>query len=152
MRVSAKADYAVRAMIELANGHDGELVRGEDIAEAQGIPLHFLESILGELRLHDLVQSRKGADGGYSLAKAPTEITVAEVVQSVEGTLASVRGEQPQEVSYSGSAEPLQRVWVALRSNVLAVLEHVTLADLVANELPDLVAELNERPDAPNPG
>jgi Rrf2 family protein len=150
MRVSAKADYAVRAMIELAAAN-GEPVQGEAVAEAQGIPLHFLESILGELRNQELVQSHRDDGGGYALARAPAEITVADIVGGVEGTLASVRGELPQQVPYSGAAEPLQQVWVALRSNVLAVLDQVTLADLVANELPDLVADLSRRPDAPDP-
>jgi Rrf2 family protein len=151
MRVSARADYAVRAMIELA-ASNGESMQGEEVAEAQGIPLHFLESILGELRKQELVQSRRDDDGGgYALARAPAEITVADVVGGVEGTLASVRGELPQQVPYSGTAEPLQQVWVALRSNILAVLDQVTLADLVANEVPDPAAEPSRPPDAPDP-
>jgi Rrf2 family protein len=146
MRVSAKADYAVRAMVELAAAGEGEPVKGEQIADSQGIPLRFLENILAELRHQGLVQSRRGAEGGYWLTRAPTEITIAEVIRAVEGPLASVRGERPEEMSYAGDAAPLQRVWVALRSNIRAVLERVTLADVVADELPPQVIELTERP------
>jgi Rrf2 family protein len=141
VRVSAKADYAVRAMIELAAGPEEGAVKGELIAEAQGIPLHFLENILGELRHQGLVHSRRGADGGYWLAKPASEITVAEVIRSVEGPLASVRGELPQDIAYEGTAEPLQRVWIALRANMRAVLEQVTLADLAKDDLPELPAD-----------
>jgi Rrf2 family protein len=146
MRVSAKADYAVRAMVELAAADEGEPVKGEQIADSQGIPLRFLENILAELRHQGLVQSRRGAEGGYWLTRAPDEITIAEVIRAVEGPLASVRGERPEEMSYAGDAAPLQRVWVALRSNIRAVLERVTLADVVADELPPQVIELTERP------
>jgi Rrf2 family protein len=151
MRVSAKADYAVRAMIELAAADEGEPVKGEQIADAQGIPLRFLENILAELRHQGLVQSRRGVEGGYWLTRAPTEITIAEVIRAVEGPLASVRGERPEEMSYEGDAAPLQRVWVALRSNIRSVLERVTLADVVADELAPQVIELTERPDVWEP-
>jgi Rrf2 family protein len=151
MRVSAKADYAVRAMIELAAAGDAEPVKGEQIADAQGIPLRFLENILAELRHQGLVQSRRGAEGGYWLTRAPDEITIAEVIRAVEGPLASVRGERPEEMSYEGDAAPLQLVWVALRSNIRAVLERVTLADVVADELPPQVIELTARPDVWEP-
>jgi Rrf2 family protein len=147
MRVSAKADYAVRAMIELAAAHEQGPVKGEQIAAAQGIPLRFLENILSELRHQGLVQSRRGAEGGYWLARGPGEITIAEVIRAVEGPLASVRGERPEEMAaYPGEAEPLRRVWIALRTNIRSVLERVTLADVVADELPLPVIELLERP------
>jgi Rrf2 family protein len=151
MRVSAKADYAVRAMVELAAAGDGEPVKGEQIADAQGIPLRFLENILAELRHQGLVQSRRGAEGGYWLTRAADEITIAEVIRAVEGPLASVRGERPEEMTYEGDAAPLQLVWVALRSNIRAVLERVTLADVVADELPPQVIELTARPDVWEP-
>jgi Rrf2 family protein len=151
MRVSAKADYAVRAMIALATADAQEPVKGEEIADAQGIPLRFLENILAELRHQGLVQSRRGAEGGYWLTRAPSEITIAEVIRAVEGPLASVRGERPEEMSYEGDAAPLQRVWVALRSNIRSVLERVTLADVVADELPPQVIELTERSDVWEP-
>ena len=137
MRVSAKADYAVRAMIELAAaGSEGEPRKGELVAKAQEIPMPFLENILAELRHHGLVQSRRGAEGGYWLSRLPQEVTIAEIIRAVEGPLASVRGESPEEVRYQGAAEPLQRVWLALRSNIRDVLDRVTLADVVSGELP----------------
>jgi Rrf2 family protein len=146
VRISAKADYAVRAMTELAaSGTEGEPSKGELIAEAQDIPMPFLENILAELRHNGLVQSRRGAQGGYWLARLPSEITIADVIRSVEGPLASVRGERPEELRYRGSAEPLQRVWMALRSNIRDVLERTTLADVVADDLPADVTALLDR-------
>jgi Rrf2 family protein len=152
MRVTAKADYAVRAMVELAAaGDEGDPRKGESIATAQNIPTPFLENILSELRHNGLVQSRRGAEGGYWLSRLPREITLADVIRAVEGPLASVRGETPDELSYAGSAEPLQRVWMALRSNIRDVLERVTLADVVADELPPDVVALLESSDASRP-
>ena len=110
MRVSAKADYAVRAMVELAacGGSRSSPAKGEAISAAQAIPLRFLENILGELRVHGLVHSRRGADGGYWLARDADEITLAEIIRAVEGPLATVRGEAPDEIEYRGAAEPLR--------------------------------------------
>lgn len=132
MRVSAKADYAVRAMIELDAEGASEVrpVKGETISTAQGIPVNFLERILSELRVHGLVQSRRGAEGGYWLARDAEQISVADVIRAVEGPLASVRGEAPDEIEYRGRSEPLRDVWVALRASVRDVLENVSLADL----------------------
>jgi Rrf2 family protein len=152
MRVSAKADYAVRAMIELAAHADTGPRKGELIADAQKIPMPFLENILAELRHNGLVQSRRGAEGGYWLSRLPREVTIAEVIRAIEGPLASVRGERPSELTYNGSAEPLQRVWMALRTNIRDVLERVTLADVVANELPPDVLALIEPSELPDPG
>ena len=136
MRVSAKADYAVRALVELATADEGTPVKGEAIANAQDIPMPFLENILSELRHSGLVQSRRGAEGGYWLSRLPREVTIADIIRAVEGPLASVRGEAPDELRYKGSAKPLARVWIALRANVRDVLERVTLADIAADELP----------------
>jgi Rrf2 family protein len=136
MRVSAKADYAVRAMIVLAAAEPEEPVKGEAIAEAQTIPMAFMENILAELRQHGLVHSKRGADGGYWLAAEPRRITIADIVRAVEGPLATVRGEDPDELRYTGDAEPLQQVWLALRTNVRSVLEGVSLAQVVAGDLP----------------
>jgi Rrf2 family protein len=147
VRISAKVDYAVRAALELAAA-DGGPVKGERIAEAQGIPLKFLENILLELRHDNLVRSQRGPDGGYWLAKPAAEIAIADVIRAVEGPLASVRGEPPESVRYAGPSEALQTVWVALRANLRAVLDEVTLADVVAGELPAAVTALTERPDA----
>src|SRR5438876_1868629 len=141
MRVSAKADYALRAVIELAAAGDGP-VKGERIAQAQEIPLKFLENILGDLRQAGIVRSQRGAEGGYWLARPPEEISVADVVRTVEGPIANVRGIGPESVSYSGSAERLQDVWIAVRANLRAVLERVTIADVSRRELPEAVADL----------
>ncbi len=141
VRVSAKADYAVRAAIELASSGEGP-VKGTVVGKAQKIPLRFLENILGELRHAGLVQSQRGSEGGYWLARPASEITIAEIIRAVEGPLASVRGERPEDLEYRGEAEPLRDVWVALRANIRGVLESVTLADVVSGELPPDVREL----------
>jgi Rrf2 family protein len=148
MRVSAKADYAVRAAVELASAPAELPVKGDAIAVAQEIPLRFLENILAEMRQQGLVHSRRGQEGGYWLARPADDITIAEVIRSVEGPLASVRGARPDELAYRGSAEPLVGVWVALRANIRAVLESVTLADVVAGDLPDPVRGLAEHPES----
>jgi Rrf2 family protein len=146
VRISAKADYAVRASLELAAA--GGPVKGDALAEAQGIPLKFLENILIELRHGGLVRSQRGPDGGYWLAKPAEDISVADVIRAVEGPLASVRGESPEELEYAGAAERLQDVWIALRSNLRAVLETVTLADVVGDKLPKDVERLTKVPEA----
>jgi Rrf2 family protein len=150
MRVSAKVDYGLRAMIELAAAGDGP-VKGERIAQAQEIPLKFLENILGDLRHAGIVRSQRGVEGGYWLAKPADEITVAEVVRAVEGPIANVRGVGPEQVEYAGSAAPLRDVWIALRANLRAVLEHVTIADVARGELPAMIEELAANPDAWQP-
>ena len=151
MRVSAKADYAVRAAIELAGSAEGP-IKGTVLAKSQKIPLRFLENILGELRHAGVVQSQRGSEGGYWLARSADDITVAEIIRAVEGPLASVRGERPEDLDYLGGAEPLRSVWVALRANIREVLESVTLADIVSGELPERVAELvDDHPEAWEP-
>ena len=150
MRVSAKVDYGLRAMIELAAAGDGP-VKGERIAQAQEIPLKFLENILGDLRHAGIVRSQRGVEGGYWLAKPADEITVAEVVRAVEGPIANVRGVGPEQVEYAGSAAPLRDVWIAVRANLRAVLEHVTIADVARGELPAMIEELTANPDAWQP-
>jgi Rrf2 family protein len=149
MKISAKTDYAVRAATELAAAADeGRPVKGEALATAQSIPLKFLENILTDLRRANLVRSQRGADGGYWLAKPAGEITVADIIRAVDGPLASVRGEPPEEVAYAGTAEPLRDVWLAVRANLRAVVEHVTLADLADRRLPTGVRKLAADPDA----
>ncbi len=130
MRVSAKVDYALRAMLELASA--GELVKGEQLASAQAIPQKFLESILIDLRHAELVTSRRGVDGGYALARPGAEISLAEVIRAVEGPIATVRGERPDAVAYDGPARALAPVWLDLRAAIRGVLEETTLADVVA--------------------
>jgi Rrf2 family protein len=152
VRVSAKADYAVRAAIEIAASSSADApLKGEAIAEAQEIPRPFLHNILGELRHHGLIHSRRGAEGGHWLARPADDITIAEVVRAVDGPLATVRGEGAEDLDYHGAAQPLQAVWLALRANVRQVLESVTLADLVRDELPAPVLHLSEHPDVRSP-
>jgi Rrf2 family protein len=149
VRITAKADYAVRAAAELAAAYGGERpVKGETIATNQGIPQKFLENILSDLRQSGLVKSQRGVDGGYRLAKPPADISVADVIRAVEGPLASVRGEAPEDVEYGGAAQPLQDVWIAVRASLRQVVEHVTLADLSGGKVPAKVAKMAGDPDA----
>jgi Rrf2 family protein len=147
VRVSAKADYAVRAALELAAAA-GEPLSAETIAERQGIPQPFLQKILYELRRGRVVVSQRGREGGHRLARSADEISVADVLRAVEGPLADVRGRPPEDTAYAGSAVRLQDVWIALRTNVRAVLEEVTLADLVEDRLPKRIINLAREPES----
>ena len=148
MRITAKADYAVRAAAELAAAEGDGPVKGERIATAQDIPLKFLENILSELRTAGIVASRRGAEGGYWLDRPAADVSVADVLRAVEGPLASIRGTGPERLEYQGAAAALPRMWVALRANLRTVLEGVSLADLASGELPANVAALTDDPDA----
>ncbi len=148
MRISAKADYAVRVAAELATAPPGEPVKGEQLAKAQDMPLKFLENILGALRTAGLVASRRGASGGYLLAKPAADITVADVIRAVDGPLGAVRGEAPEAFDYPGPASRLVDVWIAARAALRSVLENVTLADLAAEKLPKSIEKMIADPDA----
>ena len=151
MRISSKVDYAVRAAAELAVRSPTRQDRpttGDTLGEAQGIPTKYLENILAELRRSGIVGSRRGAEGGYWLARPAAEVTLADIIRAVEGPLADVRGEAPEALEYTGPARPLERVWVATRASLRNVLEHVTLADLVSDDLPIGVTALLDQPDA----
>jgi Rrf2 family protein len=148
VRISAKADYAVRAALELAVHSGGDPVKGERLSEAQDIPLQFLEHILLELKHAQLVQARRGAKGGYWLAREPEEITVADVIRAVEGPLANIHEHAPEELHYEGSAEKLRDVWVAVRAALRSVLENATLAEVAAGELPWRVEAVLNDPEA----
>jgi Rrf2 family protein len=150
VRVSAKADYAVRALVELAalGVSEESPAKTEVIARAQEIPPRFLENILGELRVHGMVQSKRGSEGGYWLARSSDDITLADVIRAVEGPLATVRGEAADEVEYRGGSAPLREVWLALRANIRQVLEAVTLADVVDGNLPEPIGRLAAHPEA----
>ncbi|MGH2950634.1 MAG: RrF2 family transcriptional regulator [Solirubrobacterales bacterium] len=148
MRISAKADYAVRAALELAASPDGEPVKGERLAEAQGIPLQFLEHILLELKHAGLIKARRGARGGYWLARAPEKVTVADVIRAVEGPLANIHENAPEDLHYEGAAELLREVWVAVRAGLRSVLENVTLADLISGRLPWRIDAILNDPEA----
>ena len=131
MRVSAKVDYALRAVMELASAPPG-LVKAEQLASRQEIPVKFLENILLELRRAEIVASQRGAEGGYRLAKPAEDVSVADVIRAVEGPIATVRGARPEEVEYTGAAVPLRDVWIELRTSMRGVLEETSLADLAA--------------------
>jgi Rrf2 family protein len=148
MRISAKADYAVRAALEMAASGDGEPIKGERLAAAQDIPLQFLEHILLELKHAQLVQARRGARGGYWLARPAAEITLADVIRAVEGPLANIHENAPEELHYAGPAERLRDVWVAVRAGLRSVLENVTLADVAGGELPWRIDAILNDPEA----
>jgi Rrf2 family protein len=150
MHVSARADYAIRALVELAAA-GGQPLKREQIASAQHIPVHFLANILQELRAAALVRTHRGADGGYLLTVGPERITLADVIRAVDGPLANIRGDAPEAVSYEGSAEALGEVWIAVRASLRRVLEQVTLKDVAAHTLPAIVHELANEPSAWQP-
>ena len=145
MRISAKVDYALRAAVELAghySGPEGVPVKADAIAEAQAIPVKFLENILQSLRQAGLVESRRGPDGGHRLAHDPTGVSLADVIRAIDGPLANVGSRSPDSLDFAGAAAPLREVWVALRVNVRAVLEAVTLAQVAQNQVPDAILAL----------
>jgi len=148
MHVTAKADYAVRAVIELAGSGQDAPRKVDEIAQAQKIPVSFLENILTQLRSAGVVRSQRGPEGGYWLARAPEDVSLALIIRAVEGPLVGVRGLRPEEVEYVGSAAALRDVWVAVRANLRNVLEHVTVADVAAGTLPEDVVELTRSEEA----
>jgi Rrf2 family protein len=150
LQVSAKTDYALRAAAELAKAasEGAGPLKGERISASQGIPKKFMENILHDLKRAGLVRTQRGASGGYWLALPPDEIWLAGIIRAVEGPLANVRGEWPEAVEYTGAAEHLQEVWIAVRASMRAVLESVTLEDLVNGELPASITELTSDPEA----
>lgn len=148
MRVSARADYAIRALIELAADAPAQALAGETIARRQGIPAKYLENLLADLRRARLVESRRGSEGGYRLTRDPSQITLADVIRAIDGPLAGVRGEAPENVAYPGAAASLRDVWVAVRASLRAVLETVTIADVASGRLPPAVRELLRDPSA----
>lgn len=147
MRISAKEDYAIRAVVELAAA-GGATVKREQLAERQGIPAAFLENILLDLKRGEIVEAIRGADGGFRLARPPEEITVADVIRTVSGPLATVRGQRPTALEYDGSAAALQDLWIALRANIRSILETVTIADVASGKLPTRVKKVAATPEA----
>lgn len=147
MHVTAKADYAVRAIIELADSSKDAPRKVDQLAKAQSIPVSFLENILTQLRSTGLVRSQRGPEGGYWLAVPASSISLADIIRAVEGPLVGVRGQRPEEVEYAGDAAALREVWVALRATMRTVLENTTVADVASGELPEEVVELT-REDA----
>jgi len=154
MHVSAKVDYAMRALLEIVRATDaesGELIKGDQLATAQDIPARFLEGILRQLRQAGIVASQRGAEGGYRLARSPEDITVADVVRALDGPLADVRGDRPENAQYNGAAEHLKDVWVATRAALRDVLDHVTLAEIASGQLPETVTRRIAEPGAWSP-
>jgi len=151
VNISAKSDYAVRAMLALAADDTGRPVKGETLAASQQIPAKFLENILMDLRRGGLVASQRGAEGGYRLGRPANAISVAEVIRAVDGPLANIRGIRPESAEYDGPATALREVWVAMRAALRSVLERVTLADVVAGALPAPLRKLVADPDAWEP-
>lgn len=149
MHISAKVDYGMRALLTLADSDDA--CTAEALARAQGLPIKFLGSILNDLRRAGLVSSQRGGDRGYRLARPASKITVADVMRSLDGPLAEVRGLRPEMTTYQGAAQHLQEVWVAVRASLRSVLERVTLEDVVRGKLPAAVARLTADPDAWEP-
>ena len=147
MRISARADYAIRAVAVLAADKGGH-VSAEQIADKQEIPQKFLQTILNDLRRAGIVSSRRGVDGGYCMGRPAAEVSVADVIRAVDGPLATVRGQRPQDLSYPGAAEALRPLWVAMRASVRGVLENVTFADLAAGKLPAKVRRIADDEDA----
>jgi Rrf2 family protein len=150
VKVTAKADYAVRAVLELAAAGGG-LVKADRIAEAQGIPRHFLDNILTDLRRAGIVATHRGADGGSRLARPASAIALADIMRAIEGPLAAVRDIRPESLSYDGPAERLPEVWIAVRAALRGVLEKVTVADVAAGRLPRPIERLTEDPEAWKP-
>lgn len=148
MRISAKADYAVRAAIELALAGEDVALSADAVAKAQDIPVYFLKKIFNDMRIAGLVSATRGRDGGHRLARPASQISVADIMRAMEGPLADVRGEAPENLTYDASVEPLQDVWIALRANVRAVLENVTVAHIANQQLPKRVANLAAKDDA----
>lgn len=147
VHISAKVDYAIRALVELAVS-PVPLVRTEYLAEAQNIPASFLERILSELRRAGIVASQRGAHGGYRLARPAADISIADVFRAVDGPLAEVRGDRPEASNYTGPAQCLRDVWVAVRASLRGVLEEVSIAQVATGDLPPAVLDLTSAPEA----
>jgi Rrf2 family protein len=145
-------DYAVRAAVELAAAQSGpdpaRPVKAEALSRAQGIPLKFLENILQGLRQAGVIESRRGPDGGHLLARPAAEIALADIIRAIDGPLAGVGGRRPEDLEFTGSAEPMRDVWIAVRASLRRVLEEVTIADVAAGALPEHVSRLTTDPGA----
>lgn len=151
MRVSAKSDYALRALIELASRSDGVAVSAEEVGRLQDIPHGFLQAILADLRRAGVVMSQRGQSGGWRMAREADQVTVADVIRAVDGPLVSVYGLRPEAVSYNESAEVLQHVWIAARSSLRDVFERVTIRALADRKLPKQIVALTKDEDAWQP-
>ncbi|GAA4561496.1 Rrf2 family transcriptional regulator [Micromonospora coerulea] len=150
MQISARGDYAVRAALSLATAYPA-LLSTQAIAAEQDMPRKFLEAVLADLRRAGIVRAQRGAEGGYTLARPPRDITIGQILRAVDGPLAGVRGLRPEETHYAGAAENLPRLWVAVRAAVRQVVDEVSLAEMASGKLPGHVRKLIARPDAWEP-
>ena len=150
MQISARGDYAVRAALSLAAAHPA-LMSAQAIAAEQAMPRKFLEAVLADLRRAGIVRAQRGAEGGYTLAQPPRDVTVGAILRAVDGPLAGVRGLRPEETTYQGAAANLPDLWVAVRAAVRDVVDEVSLAELVSGQMPAHVRKLTTRPDAWQP-
>jgi Rrf2 family protein len=150
VQISARGDYAIRAALSLASAHPS-LMSAQAIAQQQDMPRKFLEAVLADLRRAGIVRAQRGAEGGYTLASLPREISIGAILRAVDGPLAGVRGLRPEETQYEGAAENLPRLWVAVRAAVRDVVDEVSLAELVSGRMPAHVRKLTNRPDAWQP-
>ena len=150
MQIPAKADYALRAMLELAM-HGPERVKADLLTSHQGLPRKFVEAILTELRHAELVRSYRGADGGYALTRPATEVTLGSIMRAVDGPLAEIRGLRPNEMTYQGAAQHLPDIWMAVGQSLRRIFDETTLADVLSGELPAHVRQIIEAPDLSTP-
>jgi Rrf2 family protein len=150
VQISARGDYAVRAALSLAHTYPS-LMSAQAIAQDQEMPRKFLEAVLADLRRAGVVRAQRGAEGGYTLSQPPRDVTIGQILRAVDGPLAGVRGMRPEETQYSGAAENLPNLWVAVRSAVREVVDEVSLAELISGRMPAHVRKLTTRPDAWQP-
>jgi Rrf2 family protein len=146
MQIPAKADYGIRALLTLANAKTS--LSAEHLAGEQGLPPRFLGAILSDLRRAGLVVSQRGSEGGYQLARPPSQISIADALRAISGPMAGVRGLRPEALSYDGAATNLKDVWIAVRASLRNLLEHVTLDQVASGSLPSVVTKLTKDPDA----
>ena len=151
MRVSAKSDYALRALIEMASRGDGPAVSAEELGRSQEIPHGFLQAILADLRRAGVVISQRGQSGGWRMGRDPADISVADVIRAVDGPLVSVYGLRPESVTYNETADVLQHVWIAARHSLRDVFEHVSIEQLAERKLPKAVTTRTADEDAWHP-
>lgn len=154
MRISHRVDYGVRLMTSLAEldgERPGEPIRRHELAERDHLPAGFVTDILGQLRKAGLLQSHRGADGGWTLARPAASITIADVIRALEGPLASVRGVRPHELDDEEGREAMISMWIAVRAALRSVLEHVSVADLAAGKLPPKISKMAADPDSWDP-
>lgn len=150
VQISARGDYAVRAALSLAQAYPA-LMSAQAIAQEQDMPRKFLEAVLADLRRAGVVRAQRGAEGGYTLSHPPRDVAIGQIIRAVDGPLAGVRGLRPEETQYTGAAENLPNLWVAVRAAVREVLDEVSLADLISGRMPAHVRKLTTRPDAWQP-